>query len=91
MGLRTQANPRNSPDLNPIEKIWRTLKQRQKNFGTAIRSVEQLKDVLEQEWNRITFEEINQWIDELPRLMNEVCRRGGRPIVSLALTTPPAD
>jgi hypothetical protein len=29
--------------------------------------------VIEQEWERVTLEEINEWIDEVPRLMNEVC------------------
>jgi hypothetical protein len=37
--------------------------------------------VVEQEWERVTLEEINEWIDEMPRLMNEVCEGGGRPIV----------
>jgi hypothetical protein len=81
LGIQTQANPRNSPDLNPIEKIWRTIKQRIKNLGRSIRSMEELRSVIEQEWERVTLEEINEWIDEMPRLMNEVCKRGGRPIV----------
>jgi hypothetical protein len=39
--------------------------------------------VIEQERERVTLEEINEWIDEMPRLMNEVCERGGRPIVGV--------
>jgi hypothetical protein len=47
----------------------------------SVRSVEELRRVIEQEWERVILEEINEWIDEMLSLMNEVCERGGRPIV----------
>jgi DDE superfamily endonuclease len=42
--IRWLANPANSPDLNPIEKIWRIIKQRLKNRGGLLlwRSSERL-------------------------------------------------
>jgi hypothetical protein len=51
------------------------------NLGRSVRSVEELRSVIEQEWERVTLEEINEWIDEMLRLMNEVCECGRRPIV----------
>ena len=51
------------------------------NLDRSVRSVEELRSVIEQEWEQVTLEEINEWIDEMLRLMNEVCERRGRPIV----------
>ncbi len=31
--IRWEADPLSSPDLNPIEKVWRSIKQRLKNRG----------------------------------------------------------
>jgi hypothetical protein len=64
LGIRCQANPSNSPDLNAIEKLWRVCKQVQKNLKP--RTVEQLRVVIEQAWGAITLEEINHWIDQMP-------------------------
>jgi transposase len=33
LGITCESNPSVSPDLNPIEGIWRTIKQRLKNRG----------------------------------------------------------
>jgi hypothetical protein len=34
------------------------------NLDRSVRSVEELRSVIEQEWERVTLEEINEWIDE---------------------------
>jgi hypothetical protein len=44
------------------------------NLGRSVRSVEELRSVIEHEWERVTLEEINEWINEMPRLANEVCK-----------------
>jgi transposase len=48
--------PAQSPDLNPIEAIWGILKQqtRRKRWN----DLEQLKEVLQDEWSKITMQEI---------------------------------
>ena len=33
LGIKWEMNPANSPDLNPIETIWRIIKQRLKSRG----------------------------------------------------------
>ncbi len=33
LDIQWEMNPPNSPDLNPIETIWRTIKQRLKSRG----------------------------------------------------------
>ena len=52
--------PPNSPDLSPIESVWRILKQRVKTHKAM--SKEQLQEAIQQEWARITIEEVNNCI-----------------------------
>jgi transposase len=51
--------PANSPDLNPIENLWRLLKQRvQDRFPT---SKADLQRVIEEEWAKITIQDIQKY------------------------------
>lgn len=73
--------PGNSPDLNPIENVWRILKQRIRNrnpYGGW--SLEQLKDALINIWeNEITVEDFNKFIDSMPqRIWKVIARRGAQ-------------
>lgn len=61
-GLKTLGNwPPHSPDLNPIENLWSSLKRRvakrhpmtQQELDAAVRA----------EWEALTFQEINEYID----------------------------
>lgn len=52
--------PPNSPDLSPIENIWRILKQRVKRHCPE--PVEELKQAVQEEWDKLTLKEINEWI-----------------------------
>ena len=49
--------PPNSPDLNPIETVWRILKSRVKLHHSM--DHKQLRRAIEIEWDRITIAEIN--------------------------------
>jgi hypothetical protein len=51
--------------LNPIEGIWRTIKQRLKNRGIFFDKSE-LRRAIEEEWEKITFQEINKLISTMP-------------------------
>ena len=53
--------PANSPDLNPIENVWKTLKDNIQHQEVFPRTVSELKVVLKQEWedlNSSIFEEL---------------------------------
>lgn len=69
--------PANSPDLNPIEHLWdilgRRLLERQ-----PIETLQQLQDILIQEWEQLAQEMIRNLIESMPRRCAEVIRvRGG--------------
>ncbi|ERF69939.1 hypothetical protein EPUS_05483 [Endocarpon pusillum Z07020] len=79
LGIQWEANCPESPDLNPIESIWRLLKQRLKNRG-LITDPEELRRAIEEEWDKITLEEINKAIATMPKRVAAVNERNGLPI-----------
>ncbi|RPA98886.1 hypothetical protein L873DRAFT_1686154, partial [Choiromyces venosus 120613-1] len=64
--------PPNSPDFNPIEHIWTLMKSRiQRRRGAErITTQTEMKSVLNEEWARITIEEIDKEIAKLPIIMS---------------------
>ena len=74
--INCRANPRNSPDLNPIERIWRCIKQRLKQHPPP-QSERQLWRNIIFEWNRITIDECRRYIEELPSRMRDVIDNDG--------------
>jgi DDE superfamily endonuclease len=79
LGIHCEANPPESPDLNPIETIWRTIKQRLKNRGLILDGTG-LRRAIQEEWNNITLEEINRAIDSMSKRVAELNERNGLPI-----------
>jgi hypothetical protein len=71
--------PPSSPDLNPIENVWRILKQKLRNrkpFGGW--SIEDLQEAVLDIWeNEITVEAFNKYIDSLPERLEKVRLRKG--------------
>jgi transposase len=65
LGITCESNPPASPDLNPIEGIWRTIKQRLKTRGIFFDKSE-LRRAIEEEWDKITLQEINELISTMP-------------------------
>ena len=70
--------PPSSPDFNVIENIWRLLKQRLKSRG-AILQIEDLKKALQEEWEKVTLEEIQSIIFSMPERMMEAWEKKGLP------------
>jgi hypothetical protein len=68
-----------SPDLNPIENVWRILKQKLRNrnpYGGW--SLKELQEAVIQIWdNEITVEDFNKYIDSLPERLEKVRIRKG--------------
>ena len=79
LGIKCERNPPESPDLNPIETIWRSVKQRLKNRG-LIDDNDELRCAIEEEWDKITLDEINKAISTMPDRVRCIRQRDGCPI-----------
>jgi DDE superfamily endonuclease len=79
LGIQCESKPPESPDLNPIETIWRTIKQRLKNRGLILDPTE-LRRAIEEEWDKITLKEINEAISTMPDRVAAVNEHNGLPI-----------
>ena len=55
----------NSPDLNPIEQIWRIIKQNLCKRRHEIHSLSELKAAICEEWDRIPLAKINELISSM--------------------------
>ena len=73
-------NPVNSPDLNPIETIWRIIKQRLKSRGVIFEEAV-LCRAIQEEWDKITLDEINRAISTMSDRVAVLNERNGRPIL----------
>ena len=70
-GIRKMQWPPISPDFNPIERVWYIMKSRiQIRRGSErVTTAARMRVVLQEEWNRITIEEINALFQRLPTVM----------------------
>ena len=69
-------HPPNSPDLNPIENVWRILKSRVKMHFP--KTPAELRKAIEEEWKLISLEEINECILGSERSHKKKDPRGSR-------------
>lgn len=78
VGIRVMSWPARSPDLNPIEHMWDTLKQKVRARNPVPTTLGELETAIREEWNRIPQETIKVLIRSLKRRMQAVIRaRGG--------------
>ncbi|CAK9829654.1 Transposable element Tcb2 transposase [Anthophora retusa] len=70
-------HPPQSPDLNPIENLWDLLDC---NITTTpIKTKEELKIRLTEEWRRITQNYLSKVISNMPTRLKHVIRQQGYP------------
>jgi hypothetical protein len=70
--------PAQSPDLNPIEHIWKALKVLISKRDPAVRTETELRRALEEEWANIKVETVCKVVESMPqRIRGVILARGG--------------
>ncbi len=67
--------PPHSPDLNPIENLWATLKE--KIYWRNPRTIAELKKVAQEEWKKIPMSRIQTLVDSMENRLAAVRRAKG--------------
>lgn len=73
--LKVMSWPPQSPDINPIEKLWDELDRRVRKRCPT--SKEQLWTMLEHEWNSIPREVLQRLVARMPRIVQAVINAKG--------------
>ena len=63
-----------------MEGVWNILKQRIRRCRWH--SLDELKEVLQDEWSKITMQEVRKRIAEMPQRCQDLIKSGGGPIKS---------
>jgi transposase len=77
--LETIPHPPQSPDLNPIEHVWKRLKVLVNERPNRPTNAEELWVALREEWLKIDINFINSLIDSMPRRTRAVYEAQGGP------------
>jgi len=62
--------PANSPDLNPIENIWRLLKYRVGRWFPKTDT--EVRQYIEEEWANLAITDFEKYIKEMPKRVQAV-------------------
>lgn len=69
--------PAQSPDLNPIENLWKQMKDALQKRSASIKSVEDMKKAILEVWNEMEKERWNGLIDSMPDRIDAVIKAKG--------------
>ena len=65
VGLLRMIWPAQSPDLNPIENLWRIIKIRVSSYRHKIHSVEEMRIAISEEWEKLTEEDYRKCTESM--------------------------
>ena len=71
-------NTPESPDLNPIENVWGSMKQYLRTIYKP-RNLETLKEGIQQFWNTLTPEVCRRYINHLNKVVPKIIEVQGEP------------
>ena len=69
--------PAISPDLNPIENVWALLSGKVFKHGRQFDTACDLKKTIVKEWNNLDPDQLNSYIESMPRRLGEVIKNKG--------------
>ncbi len=72
--------PSSSPDLNPIENVWRIVKCAVRKWDPPPRTEKELAEVMKEEWDNIPIEKINKLCFSMSNRMAKVKQAHGGTI-----------
>jgi transposase len=75
-GIKKMIWPPNSPDLNPIENLWRMVKDSLDKYGKPKNKEEMIKNI-QHVWDQVSQEQLLQLISTMPARMQAVIEAGG--------------
>ena len=75
--MEVLPHPAQSPDLNPIEHVWKELKRKVNDRGVIAKNVDQLWGILQEEWEKIDIDFINRLVESMPRHTQAVLEAKG--------------
>src|SRR6185369_4506371 len=76
-GIESLPWPAQSPDLNPIENLWKILKDRTQQRKPFPRTVEQLKAALREEWGKLEPDVLINLVNSMPKRVKMVIEAKG--------------
>jgi hypothetical protein len=77
LAIPLHDRPASSPDLNPIENVWRIMKQRIKARPRFPCTLEEMKVAVQEEWDKLKPAEWNKYIDSMPQRICQLKQRKG--------------
>lgn len=77
--LDTFPHPAQSPDMNPLEHVWYLLKDRISKREQIPKNLEELQQVVLEEWEKIDIQTINNLIDSMPNRVQALLKAKGGP------------
>lgn len=66
-----------SPDLNSIENLWSIVKRRLGQYDSAPTNMTNLWERVQDEWNRVPKEVIENLVESMPYRVNQVINNKG--------------
>jgi transposase len=76
-GLEVMVWPPQSADLNPIEHLWHYLKKRLAEYEVPPRSIQELWERVQKEWDKIPASVYQNLIESMPRRIQAVLEAKG--------------
>jgi len=77
-GVNWWYTPPESPDLNPVELVWGSLKQFLRNFAKP-KDLQELKQGIKDFWHTLTPEVCRKYISHVKKVIPKIIQEEGGP------------